>query len=98
MARLFVYSDNLTARVEIDDPSGEGEYHAACVGCGIDVVRDSRERFHFEDAVQAAAIHVDACKRCADPDCRTMGRHDAGHRCRKPMLANWPDPDARPTY
>jgi hypothetical protein len=29
------------------------------------------------------ALAVDACTRCADTDCRTDTRHDAGHRCRK---------------
>jgi hypothetical protein len=83
MARLFVTNDNQTARVEIEDPVGEGIYYAACVGCGVDLVRGARSRFNIEDSIEDASIHVDSCKRCADADCRTEGRHDAGHRCRK---------------
>ncbi len=96
MARTFVFSDNLTARVELVQDQVTGDWRAYCAGCGPerdrgdsdpDLLRDSHERFVFEDAEQVAAIHVDSCKRCADPDCRTERPHDAGHRCRKPMIA-----------
>lgn len=91
MARLFVYSDNLAARAELrtyETDDGETAYAAFCAGCsrgsedGIDLLADSRERWHPEDAQQATAIHVDSCKRCADPNCLTRERHDAGRRCR----------------
>lgn len=93
MARTFVYSDNLTARVELIRSPDGSEWAAYCVGCSTgreqsDLLHGAHERFNLADAARVAAIHVDACKRCADPDCRTMGRHDAGHRCRKPMLAD----------
>jgi hypothetical protein len=100
MSRLFVMNDNLTTRIEIGDPSGDGEHYAACVGCGVDLVQGDRERFNLEDTLEVAGIHADRCKRCADPECRNPVRHDAGHRCRKPSNSEmfWPDPDARPTY
>lgn len=88
MARTFIYSDNLSARVELTQDD-EGAYVAACAGCNrhvlirSDLLEESRERFHFEDAEQVAAIHVDQCTRCADPDCQVIPRHDAGRRCRK---------------
>jgi hypothetical protein len=88
MARLFVMSDNLAATVEIRR-TDEGDCAVFCIGCsagsddGVDLVADTHERFNLEDAEQVAALHADRCKRCADPDCRTEGRHDAGHRCRK---------------
>jgi hypothetical protein len=92
MARTFVFSDNLAARAELIHDDVAGEWRAYCAGCspaydrydsGPDLLRDTHERFSLEDAEQVAAIHVDQCRRCADPDCRTQGRHDAGHRCRK---------------
>lgn len=82
MARLFVTSDNLAVRVEITDMTGMGYYEAKCIGCGRDVLAE-RESFNLSDAIASAEIHADRCTRCADPDCRTDGRHDAGHRCRK---------------
>ena len=99
MARLFVTSDNLAVRIELmrdDEMDGEGNYIdspwiAICVGCvtgrGLDadnLLRDERARFNLEDAIEEiVSPHADHCTRCADPDCRTDGRHDAGHRCRK---------------
>lgn len=94
MARLFVMSDNLATRVELiqdDTMSAEGEWVAICPGCATgrgldadDLLRGERARFNLEDAIEEiAAPHADRCTRCADPDCRTEGRHDAGHRCRK---------------
>ena len=93
MARLFVTSDNLAARVELmrDDADPESAWVAICSGCatgrGVDadnLLRDERARFNLEDAIEEiVSPHADHCTRCADPDCRTDGRHDAGHRCRK---------------
>lgn len=82
MARLFVTSDNLAVRVEIEDATGEGDYTAICVGCNFDVLIGS-QAFTLPDVIAEAEIHADRCARCADTDCRTDGRHDAGHRCRK---------------
>lgn len=60
---------------------------AAASGRGLDadnLLADERARFNLEDAIQEiVGPHVDRCTRCADPACRTEGRHDAGHRCRK---------------
>lgn len=93
MARLFVTSDNLAVRIELmrDDADPEGAWVAICAGCvsgrGLDadnLLRDERARFNLEDAIEEiVSPHADRCTRCADPDCRTDGRHDAGHRCRK---------------
>ena len=82
MARTFVYSDNLTSRVEIltDDI---GDRHAICAGCLVDLIEGTSEGYSYEDTQQAAGRHVDQCTRCADPDCRNDTKHDAGHRCRK---------------
>jgi hypothetical protein len=88
MARLFVMSDNLTARVEIVQDPVNGWYMAYCVGCSrgqdepADLTADTNTVTE-QDATEIAGLHADRCKRCADPDCRTEGRHDAGHRCRK---------------
>jgi hypothetical protein len=90
MARLFVFSDNLAARVELIRDLLSGEWRAYCAGCSpahdprSDLLRDLHERFNLADAEQEAEQHVDECRRCADPGCRTAGRHDVGHRCRKP--------------
>lgn len=89
MARLFVMSDNLAVTVEIRRNNEDGACAVICLGCsagtvdGLDMVAGSRERWNLEDAEQVAAIHADRCRRCAATDCRTEGRHDAGHRCRK---------------
>jgi sulfur relay (sulfurtransferase) complex TusBCD TusD component (DsrE family) len=91
MARLFVTNDNQTARVEImPDDDNEGAYVAICVGHatgrGLDhdnLVHDTHEMWSLADTIEVASIHVDACTRCADADCRTDAHHDAGHRCRK---------------
>jgi len=90
MARVFVYSDNLAARVELVQDSADGRWAAFCAGCPTspraqddNLLHDTHEQFVFEDAVEVAGIHVDRCTRCADADCRTEGRHDASHRCRK---------------
>jgi hypothetical protein len=91
MARLFVYNDNLTARVELVQRD-DGSVAAYCAGCTPaydpfgpidDMLTDSRERFALADARQFAAAHVDQCRRCVDAGCRTWGKHDAGHHCRK---------------
>jgi hypothetical protein len=88
MARVFVFSDNMAARVEVI--ATDGVCYAYCIGCvtgrdsrADDLLEDTHEGYVFEDAVEVASIHADRCTRCADPDCRTEGRHDAGHRCRK---------------
>lgn len=87
MSRIFVFSDNLAARVEVGREPDGGDYWAHCFGCATasysNLVEDSRERFSFEDTAEAAEIHVDACKKCADDACTTPRPHDAGHRCRK---------------
>lgn len=84
MARLFVFNDNLTARVEIVDTTGAGDFAAECAGCRADILSERAAAGYSEpDAIEEACAHVDRCRRCADPDCRTMARHDAGHRCRK---------------
>lgn len=92
MARLFVFSDNLAARVELTtyDDGGEEAYAAICAGCnrtrvgtGDDLLADTHERWTLADAEQVATLHADGCTRCADPECHAIGRHDAGHRCRK---------------
>lgn len=88
MARLFVMSDNKYARVELIQDSESGWWSAFCCGCitGSGPRADDLlfgERFNLDGAVQVAGDHADRCTRCADPDCRTKGRHDAGHRCRK---------------
>lgn len=87
MARTFVYSDNLAARVEIgQEPSGE-RYWAHCFGCSVhsydNLVGDMHEQFVYGDTAEVAEIHADSCRRCADDVCRTPRPHDAGHRCRK---------------
>jgi hypothetical protein len=87
MSRIFVYSDNLSARAEIgqDPDAGEQVYTARCVGCGptaADLVEDTHERFSLEDAAEAAGLHVDSCTKCADDARLTTRPHDAGHRCR----------------
>lgn len=89
MARVFVFNNNLTARVEIVQDA-YGTTHAYCIGCvtgrdarNDDLLDGTHERYVFEDAIEVAGIHADGCTRCADPDCRTEGRHDAGHRCRR---------------
>lgn len=93
MARLFVTSDNLATRIELiqDDTNPEGALVAICIGCATgrgldadDLLRGERSRFNLEDALEeVVSSHADSCPRCADPDCRTEGRHDAGRRCRK---------------
>ena len=90
MARMFVMSDNLAARVELIQDPATGEYTAFCVGCPThrdahadDLLHDTSERFSLADAERVAAIHADDCRYCADSDCRTDGAHLAGHRCRK---------------
>lgn len=93
MARLFVTSDNLAVRIELmaDDTDREGAWVAICVGCatgrGLDadnLLRDEPTRLNLADALEEVVEpHADRCIRCADTDCRTDGRHDAGHRCRK---------------
>jgi len=83
MARVFVFSDNFTTRVEVltDRPD---DYAFACAGCGgTEQEPTGSGARRLADAIDDAGIHADRCKRCADPDCRTEGRHDAGHRCRK---------------
>lgn len=88
MARVFVMSDNLTARVEIVQDPVDGWYMAFCAGCSrdqedpVDLTADTHT-VGMEEAAAIAENHVDRCQRCADPDCRTDVRHDAGHRCRK---------------
>lgn len=62
MARIFVASDDLQVRIEIDDLALEAAYSAVCESCGQDVLADARERFHFEDAMQVAEIHADRCQ------------------------------------
>lgn len=89
MARMFVYSDNLSARVELRVDDESGDYVAFCSGCSRGDVepRDllfNERAWTAEDVQQFAAIHVDCCKRCADPECLTSGVHDEGRRCRKP--------------
>jgi hypothetical protein len=87
MARTFVYSDNLAARVEIgQEPSGDGEYWALCVGHATltSLVADTHDMWSFEDTAQVAESHADSCRKCADDACTTPRPHDAGHRCRKP--------------
>lgn len=91
MARIFVFNDNLTVRVEIMvDDGNKGSFVAICPGHtsgrGLDhdnLVGDSHERRHLADTIEVAMQHADSCTRCADPACRTESRHDAGHRCRK---------------
>lgn len=90
MARLFVMSDNMSAVVEIRRDDETGAAHAYCVGCvtgrdpeADDLLTDAHECWNIADAMEVAAAHADRCLRCADRDCRTEGRHDAGHRCRK---------------
>jgi hypothetical protein len=91
MARLFVTNDNQTARVEITPDDHDGaSYVAICsghtTGRGLDhdnLVHDSNAMWSLEDTIEVASIHVDACTRCANTDCRIDGHHDAGHRCRK---------------
>jgi hypothetical protein len=91
VARLFVYSDNLAARVELCEGT-DGVTAAFCAGCsrgsedGIDLLADTHERFHAEDAQQVAAIHVDRCKRCAHEQCLVQKPHGAGRRCLRPDL------------
>lgn len=89
MARTFVFSDNLAARVEIVQDPLTGFFAAYCGGCGrggyvTNLVDDCHERFCMEDTQQVAELHADRCQRCADPECRNTARHDSGHRCRKP--------------
>lgn len=90
MARLFVYSNNLASRVELElSELEEGAWTARCSGCSRaagsdpDLLAGERERFNLNDAIEAARMHADGCMRCADTECRNALRHDAGHRCRK---------------
>jgi hypothetical protein len=88
MARVFVFSDNLTARIEIVKDPVNGWFMAYCAGCSrgtaepVDLTAETNTVTE-EDATEIAGPHADRCTRCADPDCRTQARHDAGHRCRK---------------
>lgn len=84
MARTFVYSDNLAARVEVRviDDTEYGTWGILCVGCNR-WMPDPVEFDTTEDAIAAAEVHADQCPRCADDACRAPRPHDAGHRCRK---------------
>lgn len=92
MARLFVMNDNQSARVEImrDDTEEEVTYVAVCFGCSrdassleeYDLLIGTNESSNLEDAEQVASGHVDQCKRCANANCRAVGAHDSGRRCR----------------
>jgi hypothetical protein len=85
MARTFVYSDNLAARVEVAPDEYDGaSYVATCAGHSGNLVEDSHEMWSFEDTCQVAELHADSCRKCADDACTTPRPHDAGHRCRKP--------------
>lgn len=87
MARVFVFNDNLSARVEIVKDRAEGWFMAFCDGCSrglaepMDLTADTNTVTE-EDATELASLHVDQCKRCADPNCLTTTRHDVGSRCR----------------
>lgn len=81
MARTFVYSDNLTARVELVTDPGDALVHTFCAGCAAEIFDHGFDT--LDDAEQAAGPHVDRCTACADPACIVSTRHDAGHRCRK---------------
>lgn len=87
MARTFVFSDNLTAQVEIIQDLETGYFAAYCAGCcrGREVadLTEGTNTVSMEDAQQIAENHADQCTRCADEACRNTARHDAGHRCRK---------------
>jgi hypothetical protein len=87
MARIFVTSDNQATRVEIVQDQVNGWYMAFCAGCSrgmvdpVDLTADTNTVTE-SDATAIASIHVDACRRCADPNCLNSLRHDVGHRCR----------------
>lgn len=90
MARVFVYSENLTSRVEIETDPVDGTRRAFCLGCtngrrtaAADLLDGTSDSCTMEDAIEAAGHHADCCKRCAEQLCRTPGIHDAGYRCRK---------------
>lgn len=83
MARMFVMSDNLAVRVEVESTDGGETFYACRIGCGVDLVRDTGDRFSLADTQHVAEVHADGCTRCADSDCRNTDKHDAGHRCRK---------------
>lgn len=83
MARLFVFSDNLAARVEIGRDANDVP-EVICAGCNTNLWPEATEDTPEADLTNEAAIHADRCRRCADDDCYAIRPHDAGHRCRKP--------------
>lgn len=92
MARIFVMSDNLAAKVEVFDDPLTGKYAALCAGCNrglsatdsTDLLDGERGADHFEDAIEETAYpHADRCQNCADDACMIPTRHVRGHRCRK---------------
>jgi hypothetical protein len=84
MARTFVFSDNMAARVEIRpiDEVEYGTWGAFCIGCNR-WLDDPIEFDSTEDAVSAAEVHADACQRCADDTCYAIRPHDPGPRCHR---------------
>lgn len=84
MARVFVFSDNLANRVEIEANPLDGTFSAYCYGCSnlVDLVGGTHEGASLEDTEQVAEIHVDSCDRCAKDSCTAPRPHDLGHRCR----------------
>lgn len=59
MARIFVTTDDLLARVEITWMDETGSWLALCKECDESLVAGTHEQFNLEDTVQAAEIHVD---------------------------------------
>lgn len=83
MARILIFSDNFTTRVEVLTERPD-DYAIACAGCGGTEREPTMIGIRqYDEAIEEAGSHADRCKRCADPDCRVKTRHDAGHRCRK---------------
>ena len=59
MARLFVFSNDMTTRAEIVQDDETGAYRVFCGAClPTDLVKDTHEQSEA-DAVQVASIHVD---------------------------------------
>jgi hypothetical protein len=59
MARLYVYSDNLTARVELIQGPVDAIWRAYCIGCvADDLLSGTHEGFGLEDAAEAAGMHT----------------------------------------
>lgn len=66
MARIFVYTDDMTRSVEVGyDHYISQAWWAHCPRCatgpGDDLVADTHERFNLQDTIRTAEFHLDQC-------------------------------------